>query len=143
MNALAFLAAALAAVTVHEYAHAKVAQQLGDPTASVFGRVSLNPIVHLHPLWSIALPLATWWITGGTWVLAGGRPVPLHPRMRREDALLVYGAGVAANLVLCLLAHAAGMETLAAVNAAMALTNLIPVPGLDGWHLLRTLRSAR
>jgi Zn-dependent protease len=143
VNLLGFLAAAIAAVTVHEYAHARAALHVGDHTARVFGRLSLNPIRHVHPAWSIAVPLALAWLTHGTWIVAGGRPVPVDPTLAREDRFLVYGAGIAANLAVGLCAHALGLYTFAAVNAAMALTNLVPLPGLDGWHLVRTLRSPR
>ena len=94
------LAIVLVATVLHEVAHAAAANALGDPTAKERGRLSLNPMVHLHPVGSILLPLVMA-IMGGP-IFAFANPVPYNPNRLRHpirDEVLVALAGPACNLV--------------------------------------------
>jgi len=142
--------ALLVAVTVHELAHALVADRLGDPTARRLGRITLNPLPHIDPLGAVAFVLA-----GFGWA----KPVPVSARNLRHpvrDMAWVAVAGPLSNfltaflalIVVRLLGRAGGavpfvMEPLAGVlfwtyvfNLALGIFNLIPLPPLDGGHFL-------
>jgi Zn-dependent protease len=140
------LPALLLAVTVHELAHALVADRLGDPTPRAMGRLTLNPLPHIDPLGAIAFVVA-----GFGWA----RPVQVNAaylRHPRRDMTWVAAAGPAANLVaaflgllLFALARRSGLggEPLGQVllwifqfNLALGIFNLIPLPPLDGGHFL-------
>src|SRR6266536_4153334 len=150
------LPALLIAVTVHELAHALVADRLGDPTARRLGRLTLNPLPHIDPLGALAFILA-----GFGWA----KPVPVnaanfhHPV---RDMAVVAGSGPLSNflvafiaLVALRLAAHAGLvisqgEPLARVlltvfifNVAIGVFNLIPLPPLDGGHFLPYLLPRR
>jgi Zn-dependent protease len=140
------LPALLVAVTVHELAHALVADHLGDPTARRLGRLTLNPLPHIDPMGAICLVLA-----GFGWA----KPVPVDARNFRHpvrDMFWVAVAGPIANflaafvaIVVYLWLRPAGMVpapvlvALGAVftlNLALGIFNLIPLPPLDGGHFL-------
>lgn len=145
LQTLAFrLVALLAAVTVHECAHAWMADRLGDPTPRLQGRLSLNPIVHLDLLGSILLLL-----TGFGWA----KPVGVNPRYFtdwRKGMMLVAAAGPLANITLLFLLGLlfqldlfatftlAGrlLMTVIWINAILAIFNLLPIPPLDGSKIL-------
>lgn len=132
------------AVTVHEYAHAFVADKLGDPTPRLMGRVTLNPIAHLDPLGTLAMLFA-----GFGW----GRPVPFDPfnlENPKRDAALISVAGPASNILLVILfvsLHAVSLLPtalaiiLVQMNLMLALFNLIPVHPLDGFKIVGGLLS--
>ena len=143
------------AITLHEAAHGYAAQRLGDPTAAMLGRVTLNPFVHIDPMGTILMPLLLYFSTGGAFLFGYAKPVPVrfdqlrHPK---RDMVWVALAGPAANLlqallwgvVLYALAAAgvserffiemckAGMLT----NVVMFAFNLFPLPPLDGGRIL-------
>ena len=143
------------AITLHEAAHGYAAQRLGDGTAAMLGRVTLNPLVHIDPLGTILMPLLLYFSTGGAFLFGYAKPVPVrfdqlrHPK---RDMVWVALAGPAANLVqallwgilLYLLAGAgvterfflemckAGMLT----NVVMFAFNLFPLPPLDGGRIV-------
>jgi len=142
--------ALLVAVTVHELAHALVADRLGDPTARRLGRITLNPLPHIDPLGAVAFVLA-----GFGWA----KPVPVSARNLRHpvrDMAWVAAAGPLSNFLAAFLAlvavrllgRAGGavpfvMEPLAGVlfwtyvfNLALGIFNLLPLPPLDGGHFL-------
>ncbi len=142
--------ALLVAVTVHELAHALVADRLGDSTARRLGRITLNPLPHIDPLGAVAFVLA-----GFGWA----KPVPVSARNLRHpvrDMAWVAAAGPLSNFLAAfvalvavrLLGRAGGappflMEPLAGVlfwtyifNLALGIFNLIPLPPLDGGHFL-------
>jgi Zn-dependent protease len=149
------------AITLHEAAHGYVALRLGDRTAYAAGRVTLNPLRHIDPVGTIALPLALLAIgklLGGGSVLFGwAKPVPVNfanLRQPKRDMLWVAVAGPGSNLVMALLWAAAVKASLAMPEAAFALPlalmgaagvyinvifmvlNLLPLPPLDGGRIL-------
>ncbi|HUV93312.1 MAG TPA: site-2 protease family protein [Anaerolineae bacterium] len=144
----------LLAITVHECAHAWVADKLGDPTARYLGRVSLNPLVHLDPLGTMMMVMTAATGMGIGW----GKPVPVSPHRLRFGRRLGNGivalSGPMANL---LLATVVGLiwrfvrplplwptEIFAGVtmtNIVIAMFNLLPLPPLDGHSVLLALLS--
>lgn len=150
----------LIVITFHEAAHAWVAWKCGDDTARMQGRVSLNPIVHMDPVGTVLLPLLAFALAAANSALAGfiigwGRPVPVNPsnlRHRRVQDSLIALAGPATNILLALgavvlarlLLLSGNMGSLAEIAITLAqlslflcFFNLIPVPPLDGSHVLR------
>src|SRR5208282_989248 len=145
-------------LTFHEFGHAWVALKCGDDTARLQGRVSLNPIVHIDPIGTVVLPL---FMIFGPWsvarfALGWAKPVPVNPynlRHPRSDDILVTMAGPAMNLVLAvalvalvrvgLLVHLEQMADVcwqfASLSLLLCFFNLIPIPPLDGSHVLRIL----
>ncbi len=147
----------LAGLTFHEFAHAWMANKLGDPTAKMMGRLTLNPLRHLNLIGTMAIVLL-----GFGWA----KPVPINPdnfRDRRKGTLLVSIAGPGANLVLALLlaalfrlvglislqtssviAYIQGILGLAVFyNFILAFFNIIPIPPLDGSQILFSLIPLR
>ncbi|NLA26694.1 MAG: site-2 protease family protein [Firmicutes bacterium] len=137
------------AITIHEYAHGRMAYYFGDATAKRMGRLSLNPIHHLDPIGTIALLLF-----GFGWA----KPVPINPynfRDYRSGMIWVSFAGPLANFILALVSlfllyipvkagfismpYIKFMETLAVFNVLLGVFNLIPVPPLDGSKILASL----
>jgi Zn-dependent protease len=154
---------------VHEVAHGWMALFLGDSTARDSGRLTLNPIPHIDPIGSIAVPLLSY-ISAGSVFIAWAKPVPVNPknfRNFRRDDILVSVAGPLSNLILAflcalfyiVLVHLIGPVKLIenelqramvlfviqmfvtgiSLNIFLAVFNLIPVPPLDGSHVLSAL----
>lgn len=150
-------------LTVHEAAHAWTADKLGDPTARLLGRVSLNPMVHIDPIGTLLLPVIAA-LTGAP-LLGWAKPVPVQTRGLknvRRDFLLIAAAGPASNLVLAAIASI-GYRFLQQgevgpigtfeldtplrmlvgqafiLNIVLAVFNMIPVPPLDGGNVLGSL----
>lgn len=134
----------LVAVTVHEFAHAYMADRLGDPTPRLMGRVTLNPLAHLDPVGTIFILLV-----GFGW----GKPVmfdPFNLEHPRRDAAIISFAGPATNLVMAILValtvRIAPVPVMVALpiiqlNLILALFNLIPVHPLDGFKIVGGLLS--
>jgi len=132
---------------LHEIAHGFVADRLGDPTARLAGRLTLNPLPHIDPIMSIAVPLLLI-VSGSPLIFGAARPVPVNPLMLREgrkDVALVALAGPLTNLVLALtgalLLKLLGgfipqivpvLTIVVFYNLALGFLNLIPIPPLDG-----------
>lgn len=118
---LVWTIALLAAITIHEFAHAWMADQLGDPTARLAGRLSLNPFDHLDPIGTLAL-----FIFRFGW----GKPVPIDPfnlRNPRRDSAFISLAGPASNFLLAIVL-AAVLRFLPIINLNLAIFNLFLSP---------------
>jgi Zn-dependent protease len=133
-----FIAALLVAIDIHEFAHAWMADKLGDPTPRINGRLTLNPLAHLDPLGTLALFI---------FHIGWGKPVEIDPynlRNPRRDAALISLAGPASNFLLAaalaLLLHflppSQFLVNLIVLSVALGVFNLLPVPPLDGSKIL-------
>lgn len=144
-------------VTAHEYAHAFVAYESGDPSAKKAGRLTLNPLAHLDPIGTVLIPLVLLFTSG---ILLGwAKPVPYDPRFLRggtKDEVKVALAGPAANLSIAfivmlmvgllpegLVAGKSLLSYVVFVNIFLAVFNMIPVPPLDGSKLVYPFLSFR
>ncbi len=146
----------LFAITVHEAAHGYAARHFGDDTAAGLGRISLNPLRHIDPIGTIAMPILLYVATSGAFVFGYAKPVPVDwKRLRhpKRDMVWVAFAGPAANLLqalawalfgvafIALQAEAEPFFVLMAkagvlVNLVMFAFNLLPLPPLDGGRVL-------
>ena len=150
------------ALSVHEAAHAWSAEKLGDRTARLLGRVSLNPAVHVDPIGTIVFPLLA--MISNLPLIGWAKPVPVDPRNLqgnwRQKFMLIAAAGPASNLLMALAAAAVlwimsgGPPTQAVqgltgqilsafvqLNLILAVFNMVPVPPLDGGNVLAGLVS--
>ena len=150
----------LFAITVHEVAHGWVAKKLGDPTAMMMGRLTLNPLKHIDPIGTVLVPLAL--VLMGGFIFGWAKPVPVtwaNLRNPKRDMALVALAGPLANLVMAFgwalimkvgfmlgddfsllawpLIYMGGAGI--AINGVLMLLNLLPVPPLDGGRVMAGL----
>jgi len=147
-------------IVLHEIAHGYVALLFGDRTAERQGRLTFNPIPHIDPLWTIVMPIVAYFLSGGTFIIGGAKPVPVDPRNYRRPVMgdiCVSVAGVAVNfliaVIMILLLNMVHIVTgnltgsvavyvllhAAFLNIVLAMFNLIPIPPLDGSHLFKYL----
>ena len=168
METLYVLPILLFSVVVHEVAHGMMALRLGDPTARDMGRLTLNPVPHIDLIGSIAIPLLSI-LAAGQVFIAWAKPVPVNPLYfedRRRGDILVSVVGPLSNLVMalvCALGYVVAIRLFGRTDAAdgfsalvrgfiihmlsagvtlnvfLAVFNLIPVPPLDGSHVLASL----
>jgi Zn-dependent protease len=155
LETVAFLLSLLIAIDVHEFAHAWMANELGDPTARYAGRLSLNPLVHLDPMGTLMMLFSVFYGFGIGW----GKPVPVNPMYLRKGPRvgmgLVAAAGPLSNLVLAAMVAVPirlGLTMswsllnllliVISVNIGIALFNLLPIPPLDGAGILQGILSA-
>jgi Zn-dependent protease len=152
----------LFSLTVHEMAHAWTADRLGDPTARLLGRVSLNPIVHADLIGTVVFPLVS--LVSGAMLIGWAKPVPVNLRYLhhpRRDYMLVAAAGPVSNLLLAVFAAillaivpvspqtmgesnvsvpiAKLLASLVSLNVLLAVFNMLPIPPLDGGNVLAGL----
>lgn len=145
----------LFAITIHEAAHGYVARYLGDNTAYMMGRVTLNPLKHVDPVGTILMPLMLYFATGGAFLFGYAKPVPVNfgqLRRPKRDMVWVALAGPASNFIQAI-AWAIVFTALVAsgvterfflemakagvlVNLVMWAFNLFPLPPLDGGRIL-------
>ncbi|MFA4998750.1 MAG: site-2 protease family protein [Candidatus Paceibacterota bacterium] len=146
-------------IVIHEIAHGSVASSLGDSTAKDSGRLTLNPLKHIDPFGTIVLPALLLLFTFGRGPIFGwAKPVPVNPfnlRDQKWGMLKVSLAGPATNFLLAiifglLIRFIALPQSLALLfgiisvyNFAWAIFNLIPIPPLDGSHILFTFLGSR
>ena len=150
MNVIAGLPGLIIAMTIHEYAHARVADWLGDFTPRMQGRLTLNPAAHIDPFGLLMLFLIKF---------GWAKPVMVNPsnfRNPRRDDILVSAAGPLANLLVAFITMlvvvilvkfgfhmSTGMRTVFSLiliyNINFAIFNMLPIPPLDGSHILRNL----
>lgn len=142
-------------IVIHEFSHGAVANYLGDPTAKYAGRLTLNPLKHLDPIGSVIIPIFLILTTGRGFGFA--KPVPINPynfRDRKYGSLKVSLAGPGANLTIALILGLLLrlslyynfipdnifplLSFIVSINIILAIFNLIPIPPLDGSHILFT-----
>jgi Zn-dependent protease len=156
----------LFSLTVHEMAHAWTADRLGDPTARILGRVTLNPVAHADPIGTVLFPLLAM-VTGAP-LIGWAKPVPVDLRRLRHherDYVLVAAAGPASNIILAVCAAvilavmpvspdvlgetntpaplASFLTQMVRLNVLLAVFNLLPIPPLDGGNVLSGLLPRR
>jgi Zn-dependent protease len=149
---------------LHEIAHGYAAYRLGDPTAKLQGRLTLNPIPHIDPFFSILMPLLT---SLSGFIIGGAKPVPVDPFNLRDgfrDLAIVSLAGPLTNLLLAIIASIiahlifpgfslgeiqasslAGfiLTGIITLNLLLAIFNLLPIPPLDGSKLFTLILSPK
>lgn len=152
----------LFAITVHEAAHGYAARHFGDHTASMLGRITLNPIKHIDPIGTILMPLLLYFSTSGAFLFGYAKPVPVNfanLRHPKRDMIWVALAGPASNflqaiawaiaLLLLMIADTGErffLEMARAgilVNLVMWAFNLFPLPPLDGGRIVAGLLPTR
>lgn len=158
---LALFLILIGSLSVHEWAHAWSADRLGDPTPRSQGRLTLNPLAHIDLLGTVIIPLTMILLAPGFAILGWGRPVMIDPRNFKRPALgdiVTALAGPISNIVLAALVAAvfgawtgmsgnAEMAQKAAnlglsiiyMNMVLAVFNLLPIPPLDGSHIVKRL----
>ncbi|MDP2720557.1 MAG: site-2 protease family protein [bacterium] len=131
-------------ISVHEASHAFFANKLGDPTARLMGRMTLNPMAHIDPIGTILIPLILF-IFGG-FIFGWAKPTPINPlnfsHPRRDSAIVAF-AGPASNFTLAIffsilfrILPNQFFLFFVSINLILGIFNLIPVPPLDGYKVL-------
>lgn len=153
----------LFSMVAHEYAHGYAAFRQGDPTAYELGRLTWNPLKHIDPIMTVALPVMLWYLHQP--IFGGAKPVPVNPRNYRNykrGDIIVSLAGIATNLVLAVVLTVVAiplgvlgravpraeptfaiLQTMMVqgigLNLVLAFFNLLPLPPLDGSHVMKHL----
>ena len=156
INGLILYLGLLMLLTFHEFGHAWMAWKCGDDTALAQGRVSLNPLVHIDLIGTVALPLLLIFMAPGGFFAGWAKPVPVNPdnlRNPRLDDIMVTLAGPWMNLLLAIvimglarLGYAVHSRSLmevcfnwAHLSLLLCFFNLLPIPPLDGSQVVRSL----
>ncbi len=162
----------LIAIVFHELSHGFVANKLGDPTAKMMGRLTLNPIAHIDPFGTVVMPLMLIVFTNGQFVFGYAKPVPINPmnfKNPKRDMAISAAAGPVTNILLAiasililkfffapvsvLLPSSVSstvmtplimiFQSSVVVNVILACFNMIPIPPLDGGRVLTGLLPYR
>lgn len=148
-----FIVVLVFSVVVHELAHAYAADALGDPTPRLSGRLTMNPLKHLDWIGSLLVP-GFLILTGAPFLLGWAKPVPFNPyqlNSKKWGGALVALAGPASNIALALVfalvlkffTFSVGVSSffsgIILTNVALAVFNMVPIPPLDGHHVLYAL----
>lgn len=147
----------LFSVMIHEISHGLMAFRLGDPTAKLAGRLTLNPLKHLDPVGSFLLPFLLYTLSGGSFMFGYAKPVPYNPNFLKDPKRgggLIALAGPTSNILLALIfgmlsrilfaihpaflpeALVALLDLVVVMNLVLAVFNLVPIPPLDGSKVL-------
>ncbi|HYA12479.1 MAG TPA: site-2 protease family protein [Thermodesulfovibrionales bacterium] len=158
----------LIAITFHEVAHGFVANRLGDPTAKMMGRLTLNPIAHIDPIGTIIVPIMLFIFSNGAFIFGTAKPVPVNfhnLKNPRRDSAFVSAAGPATNVIIAIISillyiliHKISpapsptffsqkimipllimLQYSISFNIFIAAFNLLPVPPLDGGRIVTSL----
>ena len=157
----------LISITFHEIAHGYTAYKLGDPTAKMMGRLSLNPIAHIDPIGTVLVPIMLFVLSNGSFIFGTAKPVPVafnNLKNPRRDSALVSAAGPATNIILSFISILllialfkissflplsinekiiVPLEVMLkysiSFNIFIAAFNLLPIPPLDGGRILTSL----
>lgn len=158
MIELTFFSVILLSAVFHEYMHAWAADQMGDPTPRDLGRLTLNPLPHIDPIFTLLLPAALYIGTSGQFMFASAKPVPFNPynlKFPRFGPALVGLAGPAGNFLIAIIFGLilrtealsfplmVGAVIIVYANVLLGVFNLVPIPPLDGSHILRALFPER
>tara|TARA_B000000460_G_scaffold207153_1_gene154322 strand:- start:45 stop:665 length:621 start_codon:yes stop_codon:yes gene_type:complete len=148
----------VALLSFHEFGHAWMAYKCGDDTARIMGRMTINPIVHIDPIGTVLIPLVILLLNPGFFIFGWAKPVPVNPNNyenRKRDDILISMAGPAMNVILAILLMAVyrlalelpidvgagaivhNLELVAFISMILCVFNLIPIPPLDGSHVMR------
>lgn len=147
---LFFVLVIIPSAILHEWSHGFAADKLGDPTPRLAGRLTINPIPHIDPWGTLLMPFLLFFLTSGSFMFAYAKPVPFNPlalRLRKYGSAVVGVAGPLANLIVAFglglvirfMDMSSFTEFLSIVvyaNILLAIFNLVPIPPLDGHHVL-------
>lgn len=152
-----FIVVLIVSIVLHEIAHGYAADKLGDPTARLAGRLSLNPLVHVDWIGSVILPFFLI-VSGAPFILGWAKPVPFNlynMKNPKWGGVIVAIAGPLTNIVIALLAALIlklftfspavifFLTSLIITNISLAVFNMVPIPPLDGHHILYALLPKR
>jgi len=141
-------------MTIHEFAHGWIAYKLGDKTAKYSGRLTLNPLAHIDPVWTFLIPLVLFINSGGRFIFGAAKPIPVNYwalRNPKMGLIWVGASGPAANLILAIVlsilwkflpsSEIIGFifGNLISINVVLGVFNLIPIPPLDGSRIVMGL----
>lgn len=146
------------AMTVHEFSHALAAYLLGDRTAKHAGRLTLNPLAHIDPVWTLLIPIMIYLRSGGQMIFGAAKPVPVNYwalRDPKKDMFWVGISGPFSNIIFAFIlgfllrfmplppALIGGFYFLMIINLILGIFNLLPIPPLDGSRVVASLLPER